>query len=137
MTFIDTNIVMYAVGREHKYKSSCAKIIMDISEGKISAVIDCEVLQELLYRYWHIGELEKGLEVFEYFQSLIPKVLEINRSDLVTTAQVLKENSFISPRDAIHIAVMKNNKINLICTTDTHFDKIEGIKGKNPLTYSL
>lgn len=135
MIFIDTNIIMYAVGREHKYKSSCAKIIMGISEGKIPGVIDCEVLQELLYRYWHIGELEKGLEVFEYFQSLIPKILEINRSDLVTAAQILKENSLISPRNAIHIAVMKNNKINLICTTDSHFDKIEGIKRKDPLTY--
>jgi len=108
---------------------------MGISEGKIPGVIDCEVLQELLYRYWHIGELEKGLEAFEYFQSLIPKILEINRSDLVTAAQILKENSLISPRDAIHIAVMKNNKINLICTTDSHFDKIEGIKRKDPLAY--
>ncbi|TET08540.1 PIN domain-containing protein [Candidatus Aerophobetes bacterium] len=135
MIFIDTNIIMYAVGRPHKYKSSCAKIIMGISEGKIPGVIDCEVLQELLYRYWHIGELEKGLEVFECFQSLIPKILEINRSDLVTAAQILKENSLISPRDAIHIAVMKNNKINLICTTDSHFDKIEGIERKDPLAY--
>lgn len=134
MIFIDANIVMYAVGRPHKYKEACARIIVGISEGKIPAVTDSEILQEILYRYWYIRELEKGLQVFEDFQNLVPKIFPIGREDLVESAQILRKNIPISPRDALHAAVMKKNGVNSILSTDTHFDLILGIQRKDPLT---
>jgi len=136
MIFIDANIVMYAVGRPHRYKEACARIIVDISEGKIPAVTDCEILQEILYRYWYIRELEKGLQVFEDFQNLVPKIFPIGREDLIESAQILRENFPVSPRDALHVAVMRNNGVNSILSTDTHFDLIPRIQRKDPLTMS-
>jgi len=136
MIFIDTNIVMYAVGKEHRYKEPCAKIIMEIAQGKIGAVTDAEVLQEILYRYWHIGELEKGLQVFQDFEALMPQVYEITRSDLVAAAGILGEYPRISPRDALHVAVMRKAGIRTIYSTDTDFDTIEGIERMDPLELS-
>jgi predicted nucleic acid-binding protein len=133
MIFIDTNIVMYAVGREHRYKEPCARIIMEIARGKIGAVTDAEVLQEILYRYWHIGELEKGLQVFRDFEALMPQIYEITRSALVTAAAILQQHSHISPRDALHVAVMKSWGIETIYSTDADFDAIEGIERVDPL----
>lgn len=134
MIFIDANIVMYAVGRPHKYKEACARIIVSISEGKIPAVTDSEILQEILYRYWYIRELEKGLQVFEDFQNLVPKIFPIGREDLVESAEILRKNIPISPRDALHAAVMRKNGVNSILSSDTHFDLIPGIQRKDPLT---
>ena len=134
MIFIDANIVMYAVGRPHKYKEACARIIVSISEGKIPAVTDSEILQEILYRYWYIRELEKGLQVFEDFQNLVPKIFPIGREDLVESAEILRKNIPIFPRDALHAAVMRKNGVNSILSTDTHFDLIPGIQRKDPLT---
>jgi len=134
MIFIDANIVMYAVGRPHKYKEACARIIVSISEGKIPAVTDSEILQEILYRYWYIRELEKGLQVFEDFQNLVPKIFPIGREDLIESAEILRKNIPISPRDALHAAVMRKNGVNSILSSDTHFDLIPGIQRKDPLT---
>ena len=134
MIFIDANIVMYAVGRPHKYKEACARIIVSISEGKIPAVTDSEILQEILCRYWYIRELEKGLQVFEDFQNLVPKIFPIGREDLVESAEILRKNIPISPRNALHAAVMRKNGVNSILSTDTHFDLIPGIQRKDPLT---
>jgi len=37
--FLDVNIPMYAAGRPHEYKESCAWIMGEIAQGRITAVI--------------------------------------------------------------------------------------------------
>jgi predicted nucleic acid-binding protein len=36
-------------------------------------------------------------------------------------------------RDVIHVAVMRNNGLSRIVTTDEHFERFEGIKRLDPL----
>jgi len=74
--------------------------------------------------------------VFEDFQNLVPKIFPIGREDLIESAQILRENFPVSPRDALHVAVMRNNGVNSILSTDTHFDLIPRIQRKDPLTMS-
>ena len=40
--FIDTNVVMYAAGKEHFYKLPCLKILNDIESGRIRAAVNTE-----------------------------------------------------------------------------------------------
>jgi len=49
--FLDSNIFMYAAGKDHVYKNPCLTILNGIEAHKLSAVINSEILQELLYRY--------------------------------------------------------------------------------------
>jgi len=48
--FIDTNIPMYAAGTPHPLRDPCQAIIRAVAEGKLEAVTDAEVLQEIRYR---------------------------------------------------------------------------------------
>ncbi|MDR5695919.1 MAG: type II toxin-antitoxin system VapC family toxin [Armatimonadota bacterium] len=65
--FIDTNIPMYAAGTPHPLREPARRVILAIANGQLDAVTDSEVFQEILYRYLHIGEREKGLSVFDNF----------------------------------------------------------------------
>ncbi len=60
--FLDTNIFMYAAGAPHPYKEACLRILADMEAGILSAAINTEVLQELLYRYSHIRLAAKGIQ---------------------------------------------------------------------------
>lgn len=133
MIFIDTNIIMYAAGKEHKYKNSCLNVLKRISNGEIAAVSDSEVLQEILYRYWSIGKLNEGLQIFSDFDKLIPTILSVNRQDLLAARDFLKKYPKIKPRNAIHAAIMVSHKINTIISTDTDFEQIKEIERINPL----
>lgn len=53
--FLDTNIFMYAAGKSHPYKNPCLHILKDVETKALSAIVNTEVFQELLYRYTHIG----------------------------------------------------------------------------------
>ena len=126
--FIDANIIMYCVGKEHPLKKNCQEIVKKISEGKIEAVTDVEMLQEILYRYWSIGKLELGYQTYQHVISLIPHIYSITLQDLHLSAELLNQYPQLSPRDSIHVAVMKNNQISSIYTADKDFEGIPQIK---------
>ncbi len=127
--FIDTNIVMYAVGGEHVYKSPCASIIIGIADGSFARnvgipVTDTEVFQEILYRYALIGRWESGILICKHFMNLGLKILsvEVNEvSKMITLAEGYRDKG-IPPRDLLHLAVMLDNSITNVVSVDSHFD---------------
>ena len=125
--FVDSNIPMYAAGKEHPNKIPSIKILKLISEGKIIGMTSTEVFQEILYRYQAIDLLDKGLEVFDSFSSIIDETLSINLNIMRETRNILKENN-INARDAVHIATMDYYGISYIVSHDKHFKKFKHIR---------
>jgi predicted nucleic acid-binding protein len=61
--FLDVNVFMYAAGTPHPYKNPCIRILSDVETGVLTATINTEIFQELLYRYYHIGLADKGVQL--------------------------------------------------------------------------
>jgi len=130
--FIDTNIPMYAAGTPHPLRDPCQAIIRAVAEGKLEAVTDAEVLQEILYRYLHIGEREKGLMVFDRFR----RIMLGHEADVQRAREQAEEYPGLSPRDLIHLAVMLRHGIHEIITADRGFDRVRGIRRIDPAEFA-
>lgn len=130
--FIDTNILMYSVGESHPVKKTCLKILQDISEEKITAVTDTEVFQEIAYRYWCQKKWKIAVQVLKDYKLLFFEILPIEKEQLQIYYDLLSEFPFLSPRDAIHVAVMKTHNIEQIVTTDQAFKKLKFLKVTGP-----
>ena len=89
MVFLDTNIPMYAAGRAHQYKQPCIDLMMRVAKGDIEAAINVEVLQEVLYRFWHLKKYDLGFQIFDELITAVPVVLPITKSDLFVARDVL------------------------------------------------
>lgn len=129
--FLDTNIPMYAAGKEHPLKPGCLEIMRSVANGDLEAYTDTEVFQEILYRYFKINRRELGLQVFDtYAQIMHGSVLPVRFEDMSLAREFINEasNAKLSPRDLIHLAVMLNNGIKHIITTDRAFGEIEDIR---------
>lgn len=129
--FLDTNVPMYASGKEHKYKKSCQDIILSASSGSITAYTDVEVFQEILYRFYYIKQITVGHLLFDsFFKIMEGFILPVTLDDILTARKLSQRymETGLSPRDLIHTAVMLNNGIYHIITTDRDFNKVEGIK---------
>ena len=127
--FIDTNIVMYAVGKEHRYKNACARVISMLADGSFyknagNPVTDTEVFQEILYRYALVERWERGILICKHFLALGLEVLCFDSNGverMLKLAQAYKGRG-IPPRDLVHVAVMINRGIRKIVSVDSHFD---------------
>ena len=130
--FLDVNIFIYAAGREHPYKAPSARFIHELGEGRVEAVTDAEVLQEVLYRYWRVKALPEGSALCERIVQLVPEVLAVSKRDVVIATRLLGEQPTIEPRDAVHAAVMLNHGITQLYSYDRHFDAIPHLKRLEP-----
>ncbi|MCL0056541.1 hypothetical protein M1N81_03160 [Dehalococcoidia bacterium] len=85
LLFIDTTL-MYGRGKEHPYKASCTRIILEIATGSFQEnlrLTDTEVLQEILYQYALIGKWETGISVCRDFFTLGLDILPIGSGEVL------------------------------------------------------
>jgi len=138
MTFLDTNVFIYAAGRESDYKASCTQILADIVRGGLLAATSAEVCQEIMYVYHRRKRPDLAVEVVERVLRMPLTILPVGKveTELAVTIYREKQPAGLSPRDAIHAAVMRQNGIRQIISTDPHFDAIDDIERIDPRNYA-
>lgn len=129
--FLDSNIIMYILSRSHPLKAPCLKILEKIRSSTIHVCTDTEVFQEVLYRYYSIGKKEIGHQACKLLEDIADPILPVFHDDIVKAISILDQYT-VPVRDAIHAAIMLNNSIHQIISTDSHFDQISDINRLHP-----
>ena len=123
MIFVDSNVPMYLVGASHPNKDQARLLLQQaVTDGEL-LVTDAEVLQEILHRYVAIGRPEAIADAMAASLGLVDEVLPIERAD-VLRAQALLDETRLSARDALHVAVMRRHGVRRILTFDRAFDAL-------------
>lgn len=130
--FLDANIIMYALGKEHPFKSPCRKYLEKIKKAEITVVANTEVLQEILHRYFSIRMPIIAEEAYSATKIICKEIYPVTVAETEKALALLKEFPSINARDAIHAATMLNNGIEKILSADPHFDLLRGIKRIGP-----
>lgn len=130
--FVDAAVFMYLAGRDHPLKAACdGAIRRAIGEG-VELVTDAEVLQEILYRYFMLERPQAARAVFAAAARLCHDVLPVRTADVAAALDLLLQLPSLPPRDAIHVAVMRNHDLECILTPDRDFDAVPGIRRVDP-----
>jgi predicted nucleic acid-binding protein len=133
--FVDTNIIMYAVGAEHPCRSPCLDALGRIVQEDLQAVVSSEVHQEILHRYRSIGLPDKAREISIRLETVIPATLPVTLADIHRVRQLAERYPALNTRDLIHAAVMLENDLTRILSTDSHFDLLTEIERVDPRNF--
>lgn len=127
--FLDVNVPMYAGGREHPLKAACVWVMRQAAEGLLNVAVDTEIIQEILHRYSAIGEPRIGIKMGTSLLNIVPTTYPVNVADMQLAIEIFEKyvGQGITARDALHVAVMRNNGLTHIVSADQHFDCVEGI----------
>ena len=133
VSFIDTNIPIYASGREHFYKEPCTRILTIASESPSAFVTSVEVFQELVHRYHASRRWELGRQVVRSFAEIMQGRIEpVYADDILLAARLADLHPQVSARDLVHAAVMQRLGVERIISADTDFDRLPGITRLDP-----
>ena len=131
--FIDTNVPIYAAGREHPLKAPCAQILVLAAEHPGLFITSAEVLQELLHRYLALGIWKQGREVFGRFADImVGHISSIEPADVIRAAELADGTQGLSGRDLLHAAVMQRHEVSQIVSADADFDRVADIQRLAP-----
>ena len=130
--FLDTNIFIYAAGKEHALRKPSLKVLNLVSTGEIVAITNAEVIQELFHLFIRRGRRADALTLGKTVIELSSEVLPVGRTTMIKAAALLETYPNLPARDAVHAATMIENEIDLIITADKDFEVISGIRILKP-----
>jgi len=107
------------------------RILVQVA-GRIEAIVDAEVLQEILHRYRALNRWTDGRRVFDLARRIFPIVIPITSEILDRTRRLLDEYKDLMARDALHAAVVEIHSLEAICSYDRDFDRVRTIRRTEP-----
>ena len=133
MKLLDTNVIVYARGRKHPFKAACTAVLTDAEQRPDAYGIDVELLQELLDVYTRRGERAYAFRLVGEVLAGFPDPYPITRREIEEAADIVKGYRGLTPRDAIHAAVVLNYALEGIVSADRSFDRVAGLTRFDPL----
>lgn len=132
MILVDSNVLMYAAGADHPHKAPSVALLERIASAEVDAVIDAEVLQEILHRYRALRRWQEGSQLYALVRSIFTLVLPITAAVLDEARDLLQQHPHLMARDALHAAVARQETGGEIYSFDEDFDALEGVSRRIP-----
>jgi len=130
--FIDTNIPIYASGPSFPLRRPCVQIMNAIGRGRLLAIIDVEVLQELMHFAYRRRQLDRGLMMSAGLLTVVDTVYPYEQADALAMMDLMRRVPGLSARDAVHAAVMQRRGLTHIVTADRDFARVPGVTALDP-----
>ncbi|MBI3818653.1 MAG: type II toxin-antitoxin system VapC family toxin [Planctomycetes bacterium] len=128
MIFVDSNIPMYLVGGDDKYKSEARRLLERCIDNNERMVTDAEVFQEILHRYAVLRRKDAIGPAFECLLHIVDETFSIELTDVARARSIVTNIDSLSARDALHLAVMERRGVPTILSFDAGFDAWPTVK---------
>lgn len=128
MIFVDSNVPMHLVGAPNARKGEALLLVRQALAAGERLVTDAEAFQEILHRYAARRRNDALQHAFDALEGIVDEVFAITRDDVQAARLLLVPGGSISPRDAVHAAVMRRHGISTIMTFDRGFDALPGLR---------
>jgi uncharacterized protein len=118
---------MYLVGAPHPHKSDSQRLLEKLISERSRLVTDAEVLQEMLHRYVAIDRRDAIQSAFDALLGIVDQVFAIEQSAAERAKSIVLGHPRLSARDALHIGVMEQHRVEQILSFDAGFDGFPGV----------
>jgi predicted nucleic acid-binding protein len=114
--FVDTNVIMFAVGREHPLRGAARDFFED--NLNLGLCASAEVLQELVHAYLPVQRMATLDAAFQLVDRCIFRILPIDGEDVRTARLLVEQYPALGSRDLLHLAVCRRHDVKKIKTFD-------------------
>ena len=118
MIFVDTNVWMYAVGRDHPLKPQARSFLAESLEGGKELVTSAEVLQELLHAYLPVDRLGTLDAALALVVGTVKEVWAVEPDDVDHARGLVEELPHLGARDLLHVASCRRRGVTRVKTFD-------------------
>lgn len=117
MTFVDTNVFMYAVGRPHPLRAEAQRFFLDAVARDEPLATSAEVLQELMHAYLPAARTLTLDAAWTLARSLAT-VWSVEASDVEHARALVERHPGLGARDLLHLACCQRRKATQVMTFD-------------------
>ena len=124
MTFVDTNVFMYAVGRPHALQTPAQHFFVEANRSGTPLCTSAEVMQELAHAYLPTGRLQTFDATLALIASAAVEVWPLEEADVALARHLHEQYPTLQARDLCHLASCRRRGVREIKTFDQTFAAI-------------
>ena len=121
MTFVDTNVIMYTVGRPHPLREPAREFFADAAEHRKPLCTSAEVLQELLHAYLPVQRESTLDSAMALIAEAGVEVWPLEGEDVHMAWRLRTQFPMLAARDLCHLASCRRRGVTDIKTFDRAF----------------
>jgi hypothetical protein len=118
VTFVDTNIFMYAVGGPHPLRAEARRFFEESLQSARALVTSAEVLQELLHVYLPVNRGATLDATMALVDGMVERIWPVEAADVRLARALATEHPGLGARDLIHLASCRRRQVAEIMTFD-------------------
>lgn len=118
MTFVDTNVFMYAVGREHPLRGDAQRFFSHALERGTRLCTSAEVLQELLHAYVPVQRMEALDDALRLAFGTMADIWPVEADDVRLARSLAGTRPALRARDLLHLACCERREVSAVKTYD-------------------
>ncbi len=118
MIFVDTNVFMYAVGRQHPLRDEARSFFAAAAREHLPLQTSAEVLQELLHAYLPVGRLVALDGAMELIERSVLEIWPLEPDDARVARQLHDQIPELSARDLCYLACCRRRNVAQVKTFD-------------------
>jgi predicted nucleic acid-binding protein len=117
LAFVDTNVFVYAVGREHPLREPASAALRERLADGVPMATSAEVLQELLHLYLPVGRSET-LDAALRLARDLTTVWSVESSDVIAARELAATEPGLGARDLLHLVMCRRYAVDELLTFD-------------------
>lgn len=118
MTFVDSNVFMYAVGRSHPRRSHAQSFFEESRRNRRPLVTSAEVVQELMHVYLRMRRPHTLDSALDLVAGANVEVWPLEEADVMLARQLSAQHPTLGARDLCHLASCHRRGVREIMTFD-------------------
>lgn len=119
MTFVDTNVLMYAVGRPHPLRGAAQGFFSKASRDRTPLCTSAEVLQELVHAYLPAGRMGAFDAALKLVARARVRVWPLEEADVTLARRLHEQHPDLDSRDLCHLASCRRRNVRALKTFDS------------------
>ena len=132
MTFVDTSVFMYAVGRPHPLQASARGFFAASSRHGTRLCTSAEVLQELAHAYLPVGRRRTLDAAMTLVARADVEVWSLEEADVRLARQLHASHPALGARDLCHLASCRRRGVTQFMTFDRNLGAATGTPAARP-----
>ncbi|WP_333908534.1 type II toxin-antitoxin system VapC family toxin [Solicola gregarius] len=127
MIFIDTTVLVYAVGGEHHYKRTCLEVLDHVSTNRVQATTTPEAIQEFAHVHARRRPRHDAMTLANRFAQLLGPLRCSEEEHLSDGLEFWTRYESLGAFDAVLAAVALDSKYATLVSADKAFSQIPGL----------
>lgn len=128
MTFVDTNVVMYSVGRPHPLREPARDFFVESARNRTALCTSAEVLQELMHAYLPVRRESTLDSAMALVARAGIEVWPLESEDVHLAWRLRTRFPVLTARDLCHLASCRRRGVTDIKTFDRAFAAATGTR---------